>query len=703
MNLLRQFSVVCLGVMLSLSLALCFLATLRISSFETNLAIIGILLSGFGILYLLLCRMVRRANVLYGGNQELSGRLLSLMDNVPGVVYRGLPDWTVTFAGDEISRLTGYPIKDFLDGRLKWRKVIHPDDLEEVKLRFREAANQREKVLRVEYRIRHRDGSIRWLADRRQLAYDAKGLFVHVDGLLLDITARKKSEEALRLTQFAVDRAGDAAYWMVPDGRLIYVNDQACKVLGYSRGELLSMTIHQITPDFPVETWGAHWEDLRRKKSFTVESRHLAKDGRILPVEFTVNHVEFDGKEFNCASARDIGKRVEAQEKSRLLEPQLLHAQKMEAIGNLAGGIAHDFNNLLTGILGYASLIKLASALNSEVFKAADVIQASADRASRLTAQLLGFARKGKNLTVPVDIHKTIGDIASLLERTMGKNIRIRRVLAPGPVAVSGDPTQLQQFLMNLAMNARDAMPEGGELTLSTRIVLLDEAFCSSHSGAAPGRYARIDVADTGMGIPKHHLEKIFDPFFTTKEQGKGTGLGLSMVFGIVKNHGGILEVESDMGAGTLFKVYLPLADGSVEAKDADSSRIAEPEPGRGRILLIDDQETVRDVCSAMLSTLGYTVSTAADGREGVEQYRRFGKDVDLVIVDMIMPNLGGRECFREIKSMNPGVRALLSSGFSLDGSVQEIMDEGIAGFIQKPYRLEELSDAVAKAIRRDH
>jgi PAS domain S-box-containing protein len=417
--------------MLSLAVVLCYVATLHTSSFETNLAIIGTLLSGFGILYLLLCGLVRRANDLHGGNQELSGRLLSLMDNVPGVVYRGLPDWRVTFAGDEICRLTGYPMKDFTDGSLKWREVIHPDDLEEVKLRFREAVSKREKVLRVEYRIRHRDGTVRWLADRRQLAYDAKGIFVYVDGLLLDITDRKKSEEALRLTQFAVDRAGDAAYWMGPDGRLIYVNDQACKTLGYSRGELLSMTIHRINPDYPEEVWGAHWEDLRRRKSFTLETRHIAKDGRILPVEVTVNYVEFDGKEFNCASARDISQRVEAQEKSRLLEARLLHARKMEGIGSLAGGIAHDFNNLLTVILGYSNLIKFKSSPGSEAFQASGAIQDAADRASCLTTQLLGFARKGKNLTVPVGLHKTIDDIASLLERTMDKNIRIRRTLPP--------------------------------------------------------------------------------------------------------------------------------------------------------------------------------------------------------------------------------------------------------------------------------
>jgi PAS domain S-box-containing protein len=644
---------------------------------------------------------VRHAR-LFDTHQELAGRLVTLMDNVPGVVYRGLRDWSMVFAGAGIVRLTGYPAKDFLSRSVLWRDLIHPDDLEMVKSRFREAVKREEKILRVEYRILHRDGEIRWLADRRQLAYDAQGGFAYVDGLLLDITNRKQAEEALRLTQFAVDRAGDAAYWVKPDGSLIYVNEQACRVLGYSREELLSMTIHDVNPEFPPQVWATHWEDLRRRKSYTMETRHRAKDGRIIPVEVNVNYVEFDGKEYNCASARDISERVRALERSRQLEAQLLQSQKMEAIGSLAGGIAHDFNNLLTGILGYANLLKSKAEPGSEVSRAAEVIQDAADRASQLTAQLLGFARKGKHLAVPVSIHKTIDGVAGLLERTMDKRIRIRKSFAHGSLAVDGDPTQLQQFILNLAMNARDAMPGGGEMTISTGIEDLDEAYCGSHPGATPGRYVRIEVADTGVGIPQSHLEKIFDPFFTTKEQGKGTGLGLSMVFGIVKNHGGYIEVDSKVGAGSRFKVYLPPSSAEAEAEEPDSPPATHPGRGRGRILLIDDQETVRDVCAAMLQNLGYTVSMASDGREGVEHYRRYGKDIDLVIVDMVMPNLGGRECFLQIKAMNPEVRAVLSTGFSMDGAVQEIMKEGITGFIQKPYRLEQLSRVVAKSMGRD-
>jgi two-component system cell cycle sensor histidine kinase/response regulator CckA len=645
--------------------------------------------------------MAVRHAALFREQQDLSHRLLSLMNNVPGVVYRGLPDWTLPLVGADIERIIGYTAKEFTQGGLKWKDLIHPDDVEAIRNRIRKAVRTKERVLRLEYRLVSKSGEERWVSDRRQMLYDEHGRLAWVDGLCLDITARKKSEEALRLTQFSVDRAGDATYWMGPDGLLIYVNEQLCRALGYSREELLGAGIHLINPDFPPEVWPAHWENLRRRKSYTFESRHRARDGRIIPVEITVNYIEFDGKEYNCASARDITERLRVQEESRQLQAQLLQSQKMEALGILAGGIAHDFNNLLTGILGYADLLGHGGASADDVAGAAAVIRNAAERASQLTSQLLGFARKGKNLAVPVDMNAAIGDVLALLDRTIDKRVRIAHSFRAAPASVVGDPTQLQQVVMNLVMNGAEAMPGGGDLEVSTENVTLDEAFCRAHPGSAPGRYVLVTVHDTGVGIPPENLERIFDPFFTTKERGKGTGLGLSMVFGIVKNHGGYVDLRSRVGEGTTFKAYLPAYEGDPAPADGRAAAASPIGAGRGKVLLIDDQEAVRDVGAAMLRALGYGVVTASDGREGVDIYRETWKETDLVIVDMIMPNLGGRDCFRIIRTINPGVRAILSTGYSMEGTVQEIMKEGMLGFIQKPYRLDQLAEVVGRAIGR--
>ncbi len=640
---------------------------------------------------------------LFHEQQELAGRLRTLMDNVPGVVYRALPDWSFSFVAAEAERITGYAAEEFRTGSVSVRDLVHPDDLALLRKAMREAVAQRAGNFRMEYRIRQKDGSYRWIADRRQLVYDGRGKLLYIDGLALDIAERKRSEEKLRLTQFSVDRAGDAAYWMGPDARLIYVNDQACRVLGYSREELLAMTIYEINPSFTPETWSDHWDDVRRRKTFTIESAHRSKDGTLIPVEVTINYIEFDGQEYNCASARDITERRRAQEESRQLQSQLLLARKIEAVGILAGGIAHDFNNLLTAILGYADLLMHTSDAGGDVWKSATVIRTAAERASQLTAQLLAFARKGKHLNVLIDLKKTIDDAMASFANALGPGIGVVRRYHEGPAAITGDPAQLEAVFANLAMNARDAMPGGGDLTIATEVAVLDEAFCRSHPGAAPGRYILVSVSDTGIGIPRENLVRVFDPFFTTKEQGKGTGLGLSMVFGIVKSHGGYIGVESEVGAGTTFRIYLPAA--AADVLQLEIPYVAPPPGaegrGKGTVLLVDDQEPVRDVCSAMLKTLGYRVVTASDGGEGLAYYRGAWREIDLVIVDMVMPVLGGPECFRGMKEVNPDVRAVLATGYSLEGAVQEVMNEGVLGFIQKPFRMEQLSQVVSAAMSR--
>ena len=629
--------------------------------------------------------------------RDLSLQLLSLMDNVPGAVYRGMPDWTVPVMSADIGKITGYSSSEFTSGRKPWYEVVHPDDQRMLKERVLEGVRTREQVLRLEYRLLHRDGSIRWVGDRRQMIYGDDGRLRWVDGLILDITDRKRSDVALRLTQFTVDRGSEATYWMGPDGSLIYVNDRMCEALGYSREELLSMKIQEINPEFPTERWPYHWDELRKRRIFSVESTHRAKDGHLIPVEITANYIEFDGKEYNCVSAHDISRRKRVQEESRRLQAQLIQARKMEAIGHLAGGIAHDFNNLLTGILGYANLLSLKEGVDPEVAKAAGIIQRSAERASQLTSQLLGFAEQGKNLNVPVELGRVVASVTGVIERTRDPRIRIVTSIHPGGGCVLGDPSQLDQVVMNLAINACDAMLHGGRLKILTEPVTLDEAFCREREWMSPGKYLLLSVSDTGIGISAENMERIFDPFFTTKTYGNGTGLGLSMVFGIVKNHGGCVDVRSDAGSGSVFRIFLP--ESPEEAREEKAAMDEALPRDRGRILLVDDQEPVREVARDMLEALGYEVITAADGLEGIARYRELCREIDLVILDMVMPNLSGGDCFRRMKEINPKARVVLSSGYSMDGSIQDVMNEGILAFIQKPYRLEELSRVVGTAV----
>ncbi len=688
-SIIQSLSLVLLGAMLGFVTA----------ALESRRAGWGILAASLVALGLLVFWMIRRKDHDFDGQPEIAARLLSLMNNVPGAVYNGRPDWSISFMSADIERMTGIPASEFQSGAMKWKAMVHPDDLPELEGVFLDAVRAREKGLRVEYRIRHRDGHDIWIADRRQFAYDPGGRLLYVDGLILDISRRKKSDGQLRLMQFAVDHSGDTAYWIDPAGRFIYVNEVMCRTLGYSRDELLSMTIHDINPSFPASDWAAHWDHLRTSRHLIIDTSHQAKDGRLIPVEVTANHIEFDGMEYNCASARDLTLRLRAQAESRELQAQLIQSQKMEAIGILAGGIAHDFNNLLTGIMGYANLLQEGGTRDPETLKAAGVIQGAAERASQLTAQLLGFARKGKHRAVPVDLHKMIGRVIALLDRTLDKRVNIVSRFFADPLRTVGDPSQLEQVLMNLAMNACDAMPAGGELCFVTEPIEFDEAYCRGHRGAKAGRYAALYVGDTGVGIPEELLGKIFDPFFTTKELGKGTGLGLSMVFGIVKNHGGYIDVESLPGCGAVFKVYLPFSDEIEEPAEERTQPRLVLGAARGRILLIDDQDEVREVCGAMLMKLGYDVITAVDGADGAEVYGRMAQEIDLVIVDMVMPNLSGRDCFRRLRAIRPDVRAILSTGYSLEGAVEETMREGICGFIQKPYRLEQLARATEEAL----
>ncbi|HKQ60790.1 MAG TPA: PAS domain S-box protein [Candidatus Polarisedimenticolaceae bacterium] len=526
---------------------------------------------------------------------------------------------------------------------------------------------------------------------------DDGGQVIGAVGAALDITERKRAEEASRQSEARkgaiLDTALDAIITMDHRGRITEFNPAAERLFGYRREEILGQELAERL--IPPELRAAHRRGMERHLASgegcvigrRLELNALHRDGREFPVEISITRIAVDGPPCFTGYVRDLTERKQAEDALRQREEQLRHAQKMEAIGTLAGGVAHDFNNILTGILGYAQLLRREALAGSPSARAAEVIEKGATRAAALTQQLLGFARKGKNQDVSIDLHATIREVVGLLEHSLNKNITIHQDLAAEAAHVRGDPGQLQQVILNLAVNARDAMPAGGELSFITRHV-------------EPGSAVLLTIADTGCGIPVEHRDRIFEPFFTTKQHGKGTGMGLAMVYGIVRNHGGTIRVDSEVGRGTNILVQLPRAG---QPAGEPLERAEKLVRGTGRVLVVDDEEIVRSTAAELLEELGYDVVVATDGAEALEIYTKYGREIDAVLIDLVMPRMGGSECFRALKGLNPDVRAILSTGYGFSVTVQELLDEGMVGFVPKPYQFSQLSEMVARAVRRGH
>jgi len=510
-----------------------------------------------------------------------------------------------------------------------------------------------------------------------------------------DVSRQRRTEEGLR----EPEERHRAIFECAAEGILIadvetkqflYANPALCRMLGYSQEEIRRMDVSDIHPKEALPHVISEFEaQARGEKRLAPNLPCLRKDGTIIYADINTAAIVIGGRECNVGFFTDVTRQ-------RQLEEQVQQTQKMEVIGQLAGGIAHDFNNQLTGIMGYADIL-VARLEDERLRNYAEMVVRAAQRSADLTQQLLACARKGKTLSAAVNVHRVISEVVTLLRHSIDKRITIQQFLKANPPHTTGDPSQLQSAILNIALNARDAMPGGGKLVFSTEAVTLDEERCRRNlPDLQPGRYLRVAISDTGVGMDEDTRKLIFEPFFTTKDKSRGVGMGLAAVYGTIKNHQGAITVDSKVGHGSTFTLYLPLAE---PAKEEAGAAGGAPIKGTARILLVDDEEMVRDMGARLLRELGYKVAVCKDGAEAVEYYRKSWEHVDLVILDMVMIGMGGRDAFVAMRRINPDIKALLVSGYSIDGEARSILDEGVLGFLQKPFRVAEFGRAVADAL----
>jgi PAS domain S-box-containing protein len=482
-------------------------------------------------------------------------------------------------------------------------------------------------------------------------------------------------------------------------GVVRHINAQGTQQLGYVAGALLGIPVSHLADDqFVLPHAQANGESNGKGLQWT-DAGLRRKDGTELPVEMMTRSVRFHGQLQTLLIARDMTARQQMACENATLEKQLRQVHKMEAVGRLASGVAHDMNNILTAILAHAGLLKARVDENNPSWDAGNVIEKAVHRGKELTSQLLGFARQGKHHHVPVDIHSVIQEVTGLLCRTVDKAITLQTELLAEEPWVLGDPNQIYQVLMNLAVNASDAMCHKGEIIFQTNNESVSSAQALHIPGLAAGDYVVIRVADTGDGMPQDVQAHIFEPFFTTKEHSQGSGMGLAMVYGIVKNHHGYIGVSSTQGVGTTMRVYFPSV--LCNAPQTKAVPAATRSEGTGHVLIIDDEKAVAEAAQAILEYLGYATTIRLSGLEAVAFCQNSNNHVDLVLLDMVMPDMSGSECFTELRRIRPESKILLCTGYDRNHAVQELMNQGVVGFIQKPYDLDELAQVCAEALKQ--
>jgi PAS domain S-box-containing protein len=560
----------------------------------------------------------------------------------------------------------------------QWVEAVVSEERERVRAVFSGLATNQASVS-VEYRIVRPDGSIRWIHDRGYPVLDDNDRVIRLAGIATDITERRKAEEERLRLSTALDQAAESIVITDLRGIILYVNPAFERITGYSRREAIGKNANLVNSGrHDDEFFRKMWQTVTRGEVWHGHIINRRKDGTFYEEDATISPVrDTAGKVVNYMAIKlDVTREME-------LENRYRQSQRLEAIGQLAGGVAHDFNNILTSMLMQIELARMEDGLPAEVEANLKQINEDANRAASLTRQLLLFSRRQIMQSRDLDLNEVITNLAMMLRRIIGEDVHLQLNLHPTPLLSHADPGMIDQVAMNLAVNARDAMPQGGRLVIATSEITVDADLARQQPDASPGRYVCLSVADAGCGIPPEILPRIFEPFFTTKEVGKGTGLGLATVFGIVKQHRGWLTVNSKVGEGTTFKVFLPALDAAVAET---SEPVAKPRGGTETILLVEDDAAVRKSTVTILRLRGYRVLEAGSGPEALKIWRDQRDGIALLFTDLVMPGgLTGRQLAASLQAEKPGLKVIFASGYSAEIAGREIQLQDGENFIQKP------------------
>jgi PAS domain S-box-containing protein len=602
--------------------------------------------------------------------------------------------------------LTGYTDDELPASYESWESILHPDDrertLEGVRLEFEE-----DRTHGIEFRLRTKHHGYRWFLARGAIARDETGRPVRMAGSIQDIDERKQAEESLMAAKQQLEHLLEASpaaiYRRQPGGNYpaTFISDNVERQLGYESHEFTDdpqFWASHIHPDDAPRVM-ANLSDLLEKDHHVHEYRFLHKDGtyRWMHDESRLVHDAGGNPLDVIGSWIDITERRRIEEERRALEAELRQAQKMEAVGRLAGGIAHDFNNLLQAILGYTEMALSRVKTDDPLYEDLSEVRESSERAATLTRQLLAFSRRQILQTKDIDVNSLVENLLRLARRLLGANIEITSEFAPRPIVVHADPAQLEQVVLNLCVNARDAMPDGGRLILSTSIRTANELRQDGLSPEGRGNYAELTVEDTGCGIPPEARDHLFEPFFTTKEEGRGTGLGLAMVYGIVRQHQGMIDVQTDESGGSVFRIHLPAVERPAESVSIRSE--GEVRGGDECLLVAEDDRQVRRLTARVLSASGYRVLACEDGREALKLFEAHEDEIKLAVLDLVMPQAGGQRVAEEIRRRRPDLPIVFCTGYDVSGAKHGLDLDARTVLIPKPYRESELLRAVREVL----